>query len=138
MKRKPKFPKEYYDIEKVEGVTKEFVKAYRSMIRHDLYEEKKRKQNEAFSYGYLEDIEYLLSADITAMDQEMIQNPQLEQALNELKKKNESWYEAIMDYYFRYDNTSYGMLAKMYGVSKVEVYRRVTNGIEYLIEIMVK
>ena len=42
MKSKPKFPKEYYDIEKVEGVTDETVKAYRSLIRHEMYEEKKR------------------------------------------------------------------------------------------------
>lgn len=45
MKSKPKFPKEYYEIEKVEGITEEAVKAYRSLIRHEMYEEKKRKQN---------------------------------------------------------------------------------------------
>ena len=138
MKPKPKFPKEYYDIEKVEGVTEETVKEYRKLIRHEMYEEKKRKQNEAFSYGNIDDIEYLLSTDNTAMVRGMVKNPKLEQALNELRVKNESWYEAVMDYYLRYDNASYGTLAKMYGVSKVEVFRRVTNGVEFLIEIMVK
>lgn len=79
MKLKPKFPKEYYDIEKVEGVTEETVKEYRKLIRHEMYEEKKRKQNEAFSYGNIDDIEYLLSTDNTVMVRGMVQNPKLEQ-----------------------------------------------------------
>lgn len=138
MKFKPKFPKEYYEIEKVEGVTDEIVKAYRSLIRHEMYEEKKRKQNEAFTYGHIDDIEYLLSTDNTVMAQNMIQNPQLAQALEELRIRNESWYEAVMDYYMRYEKVSYSMLAKKYGVSKVEVFRRVTHGVEFLIEKMAR
>ena len=138
MKSKPKFPKEYYDIEKVEGVTDETVKAYRSLIRHEMYEEKKRKQNEAFSYGHVDGIEYLLSTDSTTMTQGGIQNPRLAQALDELRIKNESWYEAVMDYYIRCENASYGVLARKYNVSKVEVFRRVTLGVEFLIEKMAK
>ena len=138
MKSKPKFPKEYYDIEKVEGVTDETVKAYRSLIRHEMYEEKKRKQNEAFTYGHVDDIEYLLSTDSTTMTQGGIQNPRLAQALDELRIKNESWYEAVMDYYIRCENASYGVLARKYNVSKVEVFRRVTLGVEFLIENMAK
>lgn len=138
MKSKPKFPKEYYDIEKVEGVTDETVKAYRSLIRHEMYEEKKRKQNEAFTYGQVDDIEYLLSTDSTTMTQGGIQNPRLAQALDELRIKNESWYEAVMDYYIRCENASYGVLARKYNVSKVEVFRRVTLGVEFLIEKMAK
>lgn len=138
MKSKPKFPKEYYDIEKVEGVTDETVKAYRSLIRHEMYEEKKRKQNEAFTYGHVDDIEYLLSTDSTTMSQGGIQNPRLAQALDELRIKNESWYEAVMDYYIRCENASYGVLARNYNVSKVEVFRRVTLGVEFLIEKMAK
>ena len=138
MKSKPKFPKEYYDSEKVEGVTAETVKAYRSLIRHEMYEEKKRKQNEAFTYGHVDDIEYLLSTDSTTMTQGGIQNPRLAQALDELRIKNESWYEAVMDYYIRCENASYGVLARKYNVSKVEVFRRVTLGVEFLIEKMAK
>ena len=138
MKSKPKFPKEYYDIEKVEGVTEETVKAYRSLIRHEMYEEKKRKQNEAFTYGHVDDIEYLLSTDNTIMTQNGIQNPRLAQALDELRIRNENWYEAVMDYYIRCENASYGLLAKKYNVSKVEVFRRVTLGVEFLIEKMAK
>ena len=138
MKSKPKFPKEYYDIEKVEGVTDETVKAYRSLIRHEMYEEKKRKQNEAFTYGHVDDIEYLLSTDSTTMTQGGIQNPRLAQALDELRIKNESCYEAVMDYYIRCENASYGVLARKYNVSKVEVFRRVTLGVEFLIEKMAK
>ena len=138
MKSKPKFPKEYYDIEKVEGVTDETVKAYRSLIRHEMYEEKKRKQNEAFTYGHVDDIEYLLSTDSTTMTQGGIQNPRLAQALDELRIKNESWYEAVMDYYIRCENASYGVLARKYNFSKVEVFRRVTLGVEFLIEKMAK
>ena len=138
MKSKPKFPKEYYDIEKVEGVTDETVKAYRSLIRHEMYEEKKRKQNEAFTYGHVDDIEYLLSTDSTTMTQGGIQNPRLAQALDELRIKNESWYEAVMDYYIRCENASYCVLARKYNVSKVEVFRRVTLGVEFLIEKMAK
>ena len=138
MKSKPKFPKEYYDIEKVEGVTDETVKAYRSLIRHEMYEEKKRKQNEAFTYGHVDDIEYLLSTDSTTMSQGGIQNPRLAQALDELRIKNENWYEAVMDYYIRCENASYGVLARKYNVSKVEVFRRVTLGVEFLIEKMAK
>lgn len=138
MKSKPKFPKEYYDIEKVEGVTDETVKAYRSLIRHEMYEEKKRKQNEAFTYGHVDDIEYLLSTDSTTMSQGGIQNPRLAQALDELRIKNESWYEAVMDYYIRCENASYGVLARKNNVSKVEVFRRVTLGVEFLIEKMAK
>lgn len=138
MKSKPKFPKEYYDIEKVEGVTDETVKAYRSLIRHEMYEEKKRKQNEAFTYGHVDDIEYLLSTDSTTMTQGGIQNPRLAQALDELRIKNESWYEAVMDYYIRCENASYGVLARKYNVSKVEVFRRVTLGVEFLIKKMAK
>lgn len=138
MKSKPKFPKEYYDIEKVEGVTDETVKAYRSLIRHEMYEEKKRKQNEAFTYGHVDDIEYLLSTDSTTMTQGGIQNPRLAQALDELRIKNESWYEAVMDYYIRCENASYGVLARKYNVSKVEVFHRVTLGVEFLIEKMAK
>ena len=138
MKSKPKFPKEYYDIEKVEGVTDETVKAYRSLIRHEMYEEKKRKQNAAFTYGHVDDIEYLLSTDSTTMTQGGIQNPRLAQALDELRIKNESWYEAVMDYYIRCENASYGVLARKYNVSKVEVFRRVTLGVEFLIKKMAK
>ena len=138
MKSKPKFPKEYYEIEKVEGITEEAVKAYRSLIRHEMYEEKKRKQNEVFTYGHIDDIEYLLSTDNTMMSHGMLKNPVLAQALEELKERNESWYEAVMDYYLQYENTSYGKLAQKYGVSKIEVFRRVTNGIEFLIEKMAR
>ena len=138
MKPKPKFPKEYYEIEKVEGITEETVKAYRSLIRHEMYEEKKRKQNEVFSYGHIDDIEYLLSTDNTMLSHGMIQNPALAQALEELRVRNESWYEAVMDYYLRYENASYGKLAQKYGVSKIEVFRRVTHGVEFLIEIMAR
>lgn len=136
MKRIRKFPKEYYDIAKVEGVTDEMVKAYRSLIRHEMYEEKKRMENEAFSYGHLDDIEDLFSADNTALSQSMIQNPQLARALDELRIRNECWYEAVMDYYLRYEETTYDMIAAKYGVSKVEAYRRVTHGVAFLIEIM--
>lgn len=138
MKSKPKFPKEYYDIEKVEGVTDETVRAYRSLIRHEMYEEKKRKQNEAFTYGHVDDIEYLLSTDNTTMTQNGIQNPRLAQAMDELRIRNENWYEAVMDYYIRCENASYGLLARKYNVSKVEVFRRVTLGVEFLIEKMAK
>ena len=138
MKPKPKFPKEYYEIEKVEGITEETVKAYRSLIRHEMYEEKKRKQNEAFTYGHVDDIEYLLSTDNTTMTQNGIQNPRLAQAMDELRIRNENWYEAVMDYYIRCENASYGLLARKYNVSKVEVFRRVTLGVEFLIEKMAK
>lgn len=138
MKSKPKFPKEYYEIEKVEGVTDETVRAYRSLIRHEMYEEKKRKQNEAFTYGHVDDIEYLLSTDNTTMTQNGIQNPRLAQAMDELRIRNENWYEAVMDYYIRCENASYGLLARKYNVSKVEVFRRVTLGVEFLIEKMAK
>lgn len=109
-----------------------------SLIRHEMYEEKKRKQNEVFSYGHIDDIEYLLSTDNTMMSHGMIENPALAQALEELKLRNESWYEAVMDYYLRYENASYGKLAQKYGVSKIEVFRRVTHGVEFLIEIMAR
>lgn len=138
MKPKPKFPKEYYEIEKVEGITEETVKAYRSLIRHEMYEDKKRKQNEVFSYGHIDDIEYLLSTDNTMMSHGMIQNPALAQAMDELRIRNENWYEAVMDYYIRCENASYGLLARKYNVSKVEVFRRVTLGVEFLIEKMAK
>ena len=138
MKSKPKFPKEYYEIEKVEGVTDETVRAYRSLIRHEMYEEKKREQNEAFTYGHVDDIEYLLSTDNTTMTQNGIQNPRLAQAMDELRIRNENWYEAVMDYYIRCENASYGLLARKYNVSKVEVFRRVTLGVEFLIEKMAK
>jgi len=72
------------------------------------------------------------------MTQGGIQNPRLAQALDELRIKNESWYEAVMDYYIRCENASYGVLARKYNVSKVEVFRRVTLGVEFLIEKMAK
>ncbi len=89
-------------------------------------------------YGHVDDIEYLLSTDSTTMTQGGIQNPRLAQALDELRIKNESWYEAVMDYYIRCENASYGVLARKYNVSKVEVFRRVTLGVEFLIEKMAK
>ena len=133
---KPRFPKEYYTIAQVEGVTDDIVREYRKMIRHEMYVDKKEMQHRAFTYGDSKDVEYLFPIEEEGYTMTGIKNEALYTALELLKCTNESWYKAVMDYYFSDDTKSFSKLANKYGVSKPEAYRRVCLGLQFLIENM--
>lgn len=129
---KPKFPKEYYAIARIEGVSDEIVTKYRRLIRHEIYVEKKEQRIRAFSFGDLTDVEYLCPTEEFDCNQPVIKNEALAAALEMLRIANESWYRAIMDYYILDEGISFSDLASRYGVSKTEVYRRVICGRRFL------
>lgn len=138
MKRKPKFPREYYEIARVEGVPDKVVQAYRKLIRHEMYAERKEKRLKAFAYGALSDIEYMLPSESPVLNKVGIRSEALVDALDALRVENECWYNAVMDFYFLNGTISYNDLAELYGVSKPEARRRVILGLNYLKKIMEK
>lgn len=138
MKRKPKFPREYYEIARVKGVPDKVVKAYRKLIRHEMYVEYKEKRLKAFAYGTLSDIEFMLPSETPILNKAGIRNEALADALEALRTENECWYNAVMDFYFWNGTISYNDLAELYGVSKPEARRRVILGLKHLKKIMEK
>lgn len=133
-----KFPKEYYTIANVEGVTDEVVNAYRSAIRHEMYTERKERQVTAFSYGYVKDVAYLSPCyqDDFYPDEIKIENNELDFAMQKLLMTNKLWYDAIRDYYFKYGGISRDELADKYGISPQELGRRINCGVMFLRKIM--
>ena len=138
MKRKPKFPREYYEIAKVKGVPDHVIKEYRKLIRHEMYVEYKEKRLKAFTYGSLSDVEYTLPPEMPILNKLGIRNESLLDALEALKTENNCWYDAVMDFYFWNGTISYSDLANKYGVSKQEAHRRVILGLNFLKKIMEK
>lgn len=136
MKKKPKFPIEYYTIAKVDGVSDKIVKEYRKIIRHELYVERKERRLRAFSYGELSDVEYLMPNEEPDFDKPAIRNEALADALESLKASHESWYAAVIDYYFCNEKISFSDIALKYGVTKPEARRRVMCGLRFLREKM--
>lgn len=129
---KPKLPKEFYTVSKIEGMTDNMIAEYRKLVRHEIYVEQKEQRLRAFSYGNLSDVEYLCPTAESFFQQAPIRNEALSDALELLRIANESWYNAVMDYYILYDGISFSELASKYGVSKAEAYRRVMRGLRFL------
>ena len=49
---------------------------------------------------------------------------------------NKLWYDAIRDYYFKYEGISRDELADKYGISPQELGRRINRGVMFLRKIM--
>lgn len=52
--------------------------------------------------------------------------------LEQLKAEHETWYDAIIAYYYNNNEVSYSILAEELEVSKQTVYLRVKNGLMFL------
>lgn len=126
---------DYFDITKVEGVTPEIIKEYRKLVRHERYLEEAEAKHRTYHYGYVEEVEYLLAREAPSDDppyknQEL--TPKLMKGLEQLKAEHETWYDAIIAYYYNNNEVSYSILAEELEVSKQTVYLRVKNGLMFL------
>lgn len=124
------------DIRNVPGVTEDIIREYKKLCRRERYLEEMDRKNRNVSYGYEDEIGFLLPAANTTKefcreeDAELYKK--LADALVKLKAENESWYDAVIAYYYSDEDTSYSTIAKGLGVTKTNVFYKVKYGIEFL------
>ena len=95
--------KKYFDIRNVDGVTSEQIKEYKKLCRRERYLEELDNKNLNIHFGYEEEIEFLLPDITAAKDTQREEDAELyeklAEAMEELKEKNKSWYEAVVAYF---------------------------------------
>lgn len=133
--------KKYFDIRNVDGVTSEQIKEYKKLCRRERYLEELDNKNLNIHFGYEEEIEFLLPDITAAKDTQREEDAELykklAEAMEELKEKNKSWYEAVVAYFYSDEKMSYNTLSERLGICKQTAYLRVKNGIDFLRKILI-
>ncbi len=124
------------DIRNVDGVTSEQITEYKKLCRRERYLEELDNKNKNIHFGFEDEIEFLLPDISASRDTQFEEDAELHKkladALVKLKTENESWYDAIIAYYYSDEATSYNTIAKSLGVTKTNVFYKVKKGIEFL------